>query len=217
MWRSVASNALTLFIVLLVVAAGVLAWGREEFNGAGPLAEPICFRVERGDSLSAVSRALETQRAVSDARIFRIGAEYSDKAGGLKFGSYLLPSGASMANVLDALTTAGQSTCGRDVNFRIGITSVDVVLSELDLATSRYTEIVKFDPATEAVPAEYLNVAEAPDLRWRVTLAEGVTSWQVVDALKRAEFLQGSVEAVHPRAACRPTAMRLTGGRTVRR
>jgi UPF0755 protein len=212
MWRSVASNALTLFIVLLVVAAGVLAWGREEFNGAGPLAEPICFRVERGDSLSAVSRALETRGAVSDARIFRIGADYSDKAEGLKFGSYLLPPQASMAQVLDALTTAGQSTCGRDLNFRIGINSVDVVLSELDLASNRYTEIVKFDPATEAVPAEYLDAAEAPDLRWRVTLAEGVTSWQVVDALKRADFLEGTIEDVPPEGSLSPDSYEVDRG-----
>ncbi|MFT7059351.1 MAG: UPF0755 protein, partial [Pseudorhodobacter sp.] len=31
------------------------------------------------------------------------------------------------------------------------------------------------------------------DIRYRVTLAEGVTSWQVVESLKRADFLQGSV------------------------
>ena len=59
MWRSIASNALTLFIVVLVAAAGLLAWGREQFSGPGPLEQAICFRVERGDSLSAVSRALE--------------------------------------------------------------------------------------------------------------------------------------------------------------
>ncbi len=212
MWRSVASNALTLFIVLLVVAAGVLAWGREEFNGAGPLAEPVCFRVERGDSLSVVSRALETQGAVSDARIFRIGADYSNKAGGLKFGSYLLPPAASMAEVLNALTTSGQSTCGREVNFRIGVNSADVVLRELDPATQRYNEIVKFDPATEAVPAEYLDVAEESDLRWRVTLAEGVTSWQVVDALKRADFLEGVVEKVPPEGSLSPDSYEVDRG-----
>ena len=61
MWRSIASNALTLFIVLLMMAAGLLAWGREQFAGPGPLEQAICFRVERGDSLSAVSRALEEQ------------------------------------------------------------------------------------------------------------------------------------------------------------
>lgn len=195
MWRSVASNALTLFIVGLVVAAGVLAWGRKEYTGAGPLVDPICFRVDRGDKLSDVSRALETQGAVSDARIFRIGMDYADKAGDLKFGSYLLPPTASMAEVAELLTTSGQSTCGREVNFRIGIAAVDVILRELDPATNRYVEVVKFDPATDAVPAAYLDVVEEPDLRWRVTVAEGTTSWQVADALKRADFLDGTIEA----------------------
>ncbi len=195
MWRSVASNALTLFIVGLVVAAGILAWGRKTYTGAGPLVDPICFRIDRGDKLSDVSRALETQGAVSDARIFRIGMDYSDKAGDLKFGSYLLPPTASMAEVAELLTTSGQSTCGREVNFRIGIAAVDVILRELDPSTNRYVEVVKFDPATEAVPAAYLDVVEEPDLRWRVTVAEGTTSWQVVDALKRADFLDGTIEA----------------------
>ena len=108
MWRAIASNALTLFIVVLVAVAGLLAWGRQEFTGPGPLAEAVCIRIERGESLSAVSRRLEAQGAVSDARIFRIGAEYSDKAGGLKFGSYLLPARASMADVLTILTQGGQ-------------------------------------------------------------------------------------------------------------
>jgi UPF0755 protein len=212
MWRSVASNALTLFIVLLVVAAGVLAWGREAFTGPGPLAEAVCVRVERGASLAAVSQALEAQGAVSDARIFRIGAEYSDKAGALKFGSYLVPPGASMAEVLAALTAGGQSTCGREVNFRIGVAAADVVLRELDPATNRYVEVVKFDPAAEAAPAEYLAAAEADDIRWRVTLAEGVTSWQVVEALKRAEFLTGEVGEVPAEGSLAPDSYEVARG-----
>ena len=58
MWRAVASNALTLFIVLLVVAAGLLTLGRQAYTGPGPLAQAVCFKVERGASLSQVSRAL---------------------------------------------------------------------------------------------------------------------------------------------------------------
>jgi UPF0755 protein len=193
MWRSIASNALTLFILLLVVAAGVLAWGREQYRGPGPLADAICFRVEKGASLSAVSRALEEQGAISDARIFRIGADYSDKAKGLKFGSYLVPPKASMGEVLAVLTAGGQSTCGREVNFRIGIASADVILRQLDPASNRYVEVVKFDPAVDAIPQAYIDVAQEPDLRFRVTLAEGVTSWLVVEALKRADFLQGDI------------------------
>lgn len=212
MWKSIASNALTLFIVVLVVAAGLLAWGREQFTGPGPLAEAICFRVEKGDSLSAVSRALEERRAVSDARIFRIGAEYSGKADDLKFGSYLVGAKASMEQVLDDLTAGGQSTCGREVNFRISVAKAEVVLRELDAATNRYVEVVKFDPAAEAAPSAYVDVAEADDIRWRVTLAEGVTSWQVVDALKRADFLSGEIAAVPPEGSLAPDSYEVERG-----
>ena len=212
MWRSVASNALTLFILLLVVAAGILAWGREQFTGPGPLEQAICFRVERGDSLSVVSRALEEQGAISDARIFRIGADYSGKADGLKFGSYLVPPAAPMTSVLDILTQGGQSTCGREVNFRISVATAEVVLRELDPATNRYVEVVKFAPAEVAAPAEYLEVAEADDIRWRVTLAEGVTSWQVVESLKRADFLSGEVAEVPPEGSLSPDSYEVERG-----
>ncbi|NTT86363.1 endolytic transglycosylase MltG [Tabrizicola fusiformis] len=212
MWRAIASNALTLFIVGLIVLAGILAWGRQQYSGPGPLAEAICFKVEKGASLSQVSRALAEQGAVSDARIFRIGADYSEKAGSLKFGSYLIAPGSSMAQVLDSLTVGGQSTCGREVNFRIGVAAADVVLRELDPATNRYVEVVKFAPATEAAPTEYLDAAQAPDLRWRITLAEGVTSWQVVDALKRADFLTGEVKAVPAEGTLAPDSYEVEKG-----
>ena len=212
MWRSVASNALTLFIVVLVVASGMLAWGRAAYTGPGPLAEAICFKVEKGASLGQVSRALETEGAVSDARIFRIGADYSDKARALKFGSYLLTPKSSMGQVLAALTDGGQSTCGREVNFRISVAKAEVVLRELDAATNRYVEVVKFDPAADAVPAAYLDAATDSDLRWRVTLAEGVTSWQVVDALKRADFLEGAVEVTPAEGTLSPDSYEVEKG-----
>jgi UPF0755 protein len=212
MWRAIASNALTLFIVLLIVAAGMLAWGRQVYSGPGPLAEAICFKVEKGASLSQVSRALAEQGAVSDARIFRIGADYSDKGGLLKFGSYLLEPKASMAQVLDDLTAGGQSTCGREVNFKISVASVETVLRELDPATNRYQDVVAFDPAKEAAPAEYLEASGAPDMRWRITLAEGVTSWQVVEALKRADFLEGKLEDVPPEGSLSPDSYEVEKG-----
>lgn len=212
MWRSIASNALTLFIVILVAAAALVAWGRNEFSKAGPLTAPICLQVERGASLSAVSRNLEERGAVTDARIFRIGADYADRSGDLKFGAYLVPAGASMAEVLEAITAGGASTCGRDVNFRIGINSVDVVLSELDLATNAFTEVVKFDPAVEPLPPEYVDAADDDDLRFRVTLAEGTTSWQVVDALKKADFLEGAVEVVPAEGTLAPDSYEVERG-----
>jgi len=193
MWKAIASNALTLFIVLLVVAAGLLAWGRQEYSGPGPLVDAACVKVDRGASLSSVSRVLESSGVISDARVFRIGADYSGQGTGLKFGSYLVPAGASMVDVLAIITAGGQSTCGREVNFRIGINSADIILRELDAATNRYVEVVKFDPAVDAAPQGYVDAVEDRDLRYRVTLAEGVTSWQVVEMLRRAEFLEGTI------------------------
>ncbi|MDP3196719.1 endolytic transglycosylase MltG [Tabrizicola sp.] len=204
MWRSIASNALTLFIVILVAMAALVAWGRNEFVAPGPLTEAICLEVERGASLSAVSRNLEERGAISDARIFRIGAEYADRADDLKFGSYTVPAGASMSQVLEAITATGRSTCGRDLNFRIGVTRSDVVLSELDLTSNAYTEVARFDAGVDPLPAEYLEVSDDPALVFRITMAEGVTSWQVVDALKKADFLQGALETVPPEGSLAP-------------
>ncbi len=212
MWRSIASNTLTLFIVALVVAAGLLAWGRQTYTAPGPLAEAICFKVDRGASLSTVSQALAEQGAVTDARVFRIGAEYSGKGKRLKFGSYLIEPSSSMERVLAEITAAGQSTCGREVNFRIGINGMQVILRELDPATNRYVEVAKFDPSSEAAPAEYIEVKDAPDLRWRVTLAEGVTSWTVVEALKWADFLEGAVEAVPAEGVLAPDSYEVQPG-----
>jgi UPF0755 protein len=212
MWKAIASNALTFFILILVVAAGLLAWGRQTYSGPGPLTQAICFKVEKGASLSQVSRALSEQGAVSDARIFRIGSEYADKGGKLKFGSYLIQPQSSMVQVIDQLTTGGQSTCGREVNFRISVASSEVVLRELDAATNRYEEVIKFDPATEAAPVEYLDAAGASDMRWRITVAEGVTSWQVVDALKRADFMEGKIDQLPPEGSLAPDSYEVDKG-----
>ncbi len=209
--RGLASNALTLLIVLLVVAAGLLAWGREQFTGPGPLTQAICVRVERGASLAAVSRALEAQGAITDARIFRIGADYADKADQLKFGAYLVPEGASMAQILDILTRGGQSTCGAEVNLRIGVTQAQVILRELDPATQAYVEVAAFDPAGPA-PEAYAAAVADPGLRYRVTVAEGVTSWQIVEALKAAEFLAGTVAAVPPEGTLAPDSYEVERG-----
>ena len=99
MFRSIASNALTLFIFGLVGLAVGLAWVRDQYVSQGPLENPICVRVEKGMRLAAVSETLLAQGAITHGRIFRLGADYEGKAQGLKFGSYLVPAGASMGQI----------------------------------------------------------------------------------------------------------------------
>lgn len=212
MWRNIASNFLTIAIVILMAVAGAVAWGQRQYSGPGPLAEAICFKVERGATFRAVAADLAARGAIKSQYIFRVGADYEEKSGSLKAGSFLIRPGASMREIVDALTQSGQSTCGTEVNFRIGVASADVVVRELDPATSAYVEVVKFDPAAGEPPAEYLARAGDPDVRYRVTLAEGVTSWQVVEALKQAEFLAGEAGELPPEGHLAPDSYEVARG-----
>lgn len=204
MAKAIASGAMTLLIVVLFGFAGYLGWAQKQYTNAGPLAEAICFEVKKGTNLGAVARDLTARGAIASERIFRIGASYAEKADDLKFGSYLLPAGTSMEQTLEAITAGGQSTCGREMNYRIGVNSADIVLRELDPTTNDYVEAAKYDPSIDAKPAILNDAAWSVDLRMRVTLAEGVTSWQVVEGLKKADFLSGDIPAVPPEGSLSP-------------
>lgn len=212
MWRHIAANALTLIIVGLVLAAGLVAWGQREFTRAGPLEAAICLRVEPGANLRAVSRSLEEQGALSVPAIFRVGAQYTERADRLRFGSYLVPEGASMDEILDIVTRGGASTCGTEVNYRIGVLRSDTVVRELDPASGRFVELVSFAADAEEIPEEYQRVIEQPDTRYRITVAEGSTAWQVWDSLSRAEFLSGDAGELPPEGSLAPDSYELRRG-----
>ncbi|MDH3264023.1 MAG: endolytic transglycosylase MltG [Paracoccaceae bacterium] len=212
MWKHVASNALSLFVVVLVALVGLIAWGQRQYTQPGPLADPVCLLVERGSSMRAVSADLETDGAISNPTIFRIGADYEDRSGQLKFGSYLIPVGASMQEIVGIVTQGGRSTCGTEVNFRVGVATAEVVVRELDPQTNRYEEIVSFVPGEGEAPTEYGEVSERPDVRFRVTLAEGVTSWQVVEELKQADFVEGEVAEIPAEGSLAPDSYEVERG-----
>lgn len=212
MWRSLASNALTLFIVLLLLGGGLLIWAQRQYSAPGPLEVPMCLRVEQGSTMTVVSRQLADEGAVSSPSLFRLGAVYSEKASLLKAGSFLIPPEASMEEIVDIVTRGGRSTCGTELNFRIGITAAEVVVRELDPMTNRYVETVAFEPGAEEIPPAYAEYRSEPDLRFRVTLAEGVTSWQVVEELKAADFLSGDIDDLPPEGSLAPDSYEVTEG-----
>jgi len=63
MWRGLASNMITLLAVILFLMAGVIVWGKAQYNAQGPLAEAICLRVKSGSNMGKVSRDLEAAGA----------------------------------------------------------------------------------------------------------------------------------------------------------
>ena len=217
MMRSVVSNLFTFLIVALAVLAGAIFWGQRTYVSQGPLEQAICLRVAPGENMGAVSARLAEEGAVQSPTLFRIGSNYSGRNGDLKFGNYLIPAGASMEEILDTVTRGGQSTCGAEINFRVGVTSIAAVARELNPATGRYEEISEYDMAAEeiVIPQEFTDVVEGDAVpRYRVTLAEGVTSWQVRDALSRIDILEGDLAEVPAEGSLAPDSYEVQPGDT---
>ncbi len=214
MWKHVVANFLTVAIVGLVALAALAGWARNEYSAAGPLAEAICLKVDKGANFRRVADDLAGKGAITHPYIFKVGADYSGRLNALKAGSYLIAPGASMAGIVETVTGTGQSTCGTEINYRIGVTGTDIVVSELDPATNEMTERMKFDPVAEAVPEGYAAIAEDAATRLNVTLVEGATSWQVVDALGRAGFLAGDLKDVPAEGTLAPQQYEVARGMT---
>ena len=152
MWRNIASNAMTLGVVFLFLIGGVMTLLKAQYYKAGPLAEAICLKVEPGSSMSMVAANLKDKGAVRSKELFNIGADYTDKSARLKAGSFLIPAGASMAEIADQITTSGRNTCGTEVVYRVGVTRSSVLVRELDPVSNSYEEVARFTPAEEPAP-----------------------------------------------------------------
>ncbi|MEM7504323.1 MAG: endolytic transglycosylase MltG [Pseudomonadota bacterium] len=147
--RHFAANAITILIVLCIVAAGAAVWGVQKWSAAGPLTDDQRFVVESGATLNLVSEKLENEGLISSGSVFRIGARYRKAATKLKSGEYEIPAYASMEEVLDVIVT-GKS------------------------------------------------------IQYKITLAEGLTSWEIVEALKANELLTGEITEVPPEGSLAP-------------
>lgn len=117
-----------------------------------------------------------------------------------------------MQEIVDIVTRGGASTCGTEVIYRIGVTRVLAEVRELDPTTNRFEEKAEFQPGVDAPPEDYTRVRAAQDTRYRVALAEGVTSWQIVSALNAIEVLEGEVTEVPPEGALAPDSYEIVVG-----
>ncbi|QIE42858.1 endolytic transglycosylase MltG [Rhodobacteraceae bacterium SC52] len=195
MWRSIASNALTLFVVLLIGAAVAVTMAQSLWRSPGPLAEAVCFSVPRGATMKSVSDDLAERGAVDHPALMRVAADYTEKSSALKAGNFLIPPKSSMETIVDLVTRSGASTCGSDINLRIGVAAADIRVRELDPSTGDYTEVANVELGAD-LPDELVRLIEQGFARTRVTVAEGVTSWQITDVLRKVTFLAGTVETV---------------------
>ena len=214
MWRNIASNALTIIVVALFLLAGGMTLLKSQYYKPGPLTQAICLKVEPGSSMLKVAVNLREQGAVRSKELFNIGADYTDKSARLKAGSFLIPAGASMAEIADQISTSGRNTCGTEVVYRVGVTRSTVLVRELDPASNSYAEVARFTPVEEPAPPVYSRVIEQADTRIRVAIAEGTTSWQVVEALKTVDILTGDIAQVPDEGYLAPDSYEIKAGDT---
>ena len=212
MWRHVAANAITFLMVGMFLLGGLIMWGKTEYDAPGPLAEAVCVQVKSGSNMRRVSKNLAEQGAVRSASIFRIGADYEEKTGQLKAGSFLIEPEATMKQIVDTITRGGASTCGTEIVYRIGVNRVSVQVRELDPATNRFAELATFTQGKDAVPPEYTKTRDQADVRFRVAMAEGVTSWQVVNAISGMDIMDGTVAATPPEGSLAPDSYEVRKG-----
>ena len=216
MWKSIASNGLTLLIVILIGAGIAVGWGTSQYTARGPLEVPICVQVPGGSNFVQLSRQLGELEAVSSERLFRVSVDYAGVAKDLKAGSYLVGPGASMAEIVDAVTRGGQSTCGSEVVYRVGINRLRIQLRQLDPVSGRFVEVLAFNVGTEEdeaiTEANMEKIRAAEDARHRIALAEGVTSWQVVESLKSIDILTGDVPTIPAEGRLAPDSYELRAG-----
>ena len=192
MWRSLASNAFNLIGLMLLFLGGVAIWGKSQYYSTGPLSEAICLRVDSGSKIRTVSENLVKRAAITSAAIFRIGLEYEGKTGQLKAGNFLIEKEASMASIVLSITQGGANTCGAEVVYKVGINSTQVQVREMDPETRRFKQTLSFDLVTGS-PTEFAAVLQTPGLRYRITVAEGISSYRVVEAINQIKILSGTV------------------------
>ena len=137
-------------------------------------------------NLPQISEELEKKGALQSAWFFRVGVRYQEKDTKLKAGSFLIPAFSTMQDISNIVTQGGANTCGTEIIYGVGIVSTTIRVRELDPKTSKLEEKFAFK-SSDKRPAEFNSFLEDKSTRHRIVIAEGATSWRIVQALNKAK------------------------------
>ena len=203
MWRNAASNVISLLVVFMLLAGGVGLTAKSVYISAGPLETAICIRIPSGSSFRKVSEELEIKGALKSAWFFRVGVRYQEKDTKLKAGSFLIPAFATMQDISNIVTQGGANTCGSEIIYGVGIVSTTIRIRELDPKTSKLEEKFVFK-SSEKRPTTFRAFVNDKSTRHRIVIAEGVTSWRIVQALNEIGYLTGDISEIPKEGSLAP-------------
>ena len=193
MWRSAASNLISLLVVLMLLFGGLGLTAKSFYTSAGPLETPVCVRIPSGSSFRTISEDLEKKGALHSAWFFRVGVRYQEKETKLKAGSFLIPINASMQDISNIVTKGGANTCGTEIVYSVGIVSTTIRVRELNPKTSQLEEKYVFK-SNDQQPKTFNSFVNDKSTRHRIVVAEGATSWRIVQALNEISYLAGDIK-----------------------
>ena len=116
---------LSVLLLAVIAAAGLLYYGKQTFIEAGPLTQEKTILVSSGTGLGTIAGILERQNVIENATIFEYGVRIYQQDAKLKAGEYLFSPGISMHQVMNILTS-GKSIL-HAVTVPEGYTSAQVV------------------------------------------------------------------------------------------
>lgn len=216
MWRHIASNTLTFLIVALFLLVGAVGWGAKQYRDPGPLQQAICLEVPSGvANVGAVTDTLVERGAIESSFIYEAGARYSEKYSEVKAGSFRIPPRASPEEIVDIITRAGPNTCGFQIIYRIGINRAHVNIREIDIVADRAVDIAEFDLPAEELPIEFTDAREATGTEQSVVVAEGTTSWQVLNGLSMIDIFDANIDEVPAEGTLAPGSYDIRAGELV--
>jgi len=208
-----AANFFNLLIVLMIGIAGLVFWGKSAFYGPGPLQEAIFIEVPRGGSVPALSDDLVKQGAIKSGTVMRLGSRYLGKNSQLKFGNYEIPASASISDILDIVTKGGRSSFRYVARYNVKIVSpAELVLRERSAGEDE-NKILTSYVVGDAIPEVYLELKDAKTpISYLISVPEGATSWQIVEALNAADFLEGPALELPAEGVLAPDTVEVRAG-----
>lgn len=143
---------LTVVIVAVVAVGGGMFAAKMQFERPSSLDQARTVSIERGSGLAEIAEQLQRDGIISSKWLFVAGVWLNRQQANIKFGEYLIPARASMADIMDALSS------GRGILYAItipeGLTSQQIVsrLMGEDILTG---DIATVPPEGSLLPETY--------------------------------------------------------------
>ncbi len=145
--------AATFLTAIAIVAGGLfLAWGKAQFESAGPLEESTTVVVPRGAGLERIATLLDRADVLERREVFIWGARLTQQAHRLKAGEFAFPARVSPEEALDILVSG--ETVVRRITIPEGLVSAQVV-AVLSAADGMSGELERVPPQGTLLPETY--------------------------------------------------------------